>query len=139
MQWSKLVPELTVSNFENSLKFYTEVLGFDLAFSRAEPVFAYLDRDGIQLMLEEAPSSWSVGELTRPYGRGINFEIAWEDVTALRNKLVQLDYPLYRDLQDTWRDTGDTFSGAREFLIQDPDGYLLRFAQSLGERAKNSD
>lgn len=137
MQWSKLVPELTVSNFEESLKFYTEVLGFDLAFSRAEPVFAYLDRDGIQLMLEEAPSSWSVGKLTHPYGRGINFEIAWEDVTALRNKLVQLNYPLYRDLQDTWRDTGDTFSGAREFLIQDPDGYLLRFAQSLGELAKD--
>ncbi len=25
-------------------------------------------------------------------------------------------------------------TGARQFLVQDPDGYLLRFFQSLGQR-----
>lgn len=138
MQWSRLVPELTVSDFATSLTFYTERLGFSVAYLRGKPDFAYLDRDGIQIMLEEAPPSWPVGELTRPYGRGVNFEIAWYDVTQLRDKLVGQDYPLYRDLQDTWRETGDTLSGAREFLVQDPDGYLLRFAQPLGERAKEA-
>jgi catechol 2,3-dioxygenase-like lactoylglutathione lyase family enzyme len=136
MQWSRLAPELTVSDFAASLTFYTEVLGFSVAYVRGKPDFAYLDRDGIQIMLEEAPPSWPVGQLARPFGRGVNFEIAWDDATQLRDKLIGLHYPLYRDLQDSWRDTGETFSGAREFLIQDPDGYLLRFAQSLGERAK---
>ena len=106
MEWNKLVPELTVSNFRKSLEFYTQVLGFNLAYSRSEPVFAYLGLNGVQLMLEETPPSWPVAELTQPYGRGVNFEIAWVDVTQLRDKLVQLKYPLYRDIQDTWRDTG---------------------------------
>ncbi len=138
MQWAKLVPELTVSDLERSLHFYTQILGFTLAYSRAESNFAYLDRDGVQLMLEEAPPSWPVAELTEPFGRGVNFEIAWDDVTFLRNKLVNLQYPLYRDIKETWRETGDTINGSREFLIQDPDGYLLRFAEALGERPKKS-
>ena len=49
---------------------------------------------------------------------------------------MQLAYPLYRDIEESWRETGMTLSGAREFLIQDPDGYLLRFSQDLGEQAK---
>jgi len=137
VNWSRLVPELAVSNLETSIHFYTQILGFTLAYRRSEPVFAYLDLDGAQIMLEEAPSSWPVGELMRPYGRGVNFEIAHPDVAALRNTLVGLQYPLYRDIEETWRETGDTINGSREFLVQDPDGYLLRFAQPLGERAKN--
>ncbi|HAT7741725.1 TPA: VOC family protein, partial [Vibrio vulnificus] len=27
-------------------------------------------------------------------------------------------------------------SGQKEFLVQDPDGYLLRFSQYLGEKPK---
>lgn len=40
------------------------------------------------------------------------------------------------ELNQTWRN-GSEASGAgssREFLVQDPDGYLLRFSQSLGQR-----
>jgi hypothetical protein len=117
------------------------VLDFKLAFSRSnlygEPVFAYLDREGIQLMLEAAPSSWPVAELTKPYGRGINLQIEWPNVIELRDTLMRLAYPLYRDIEETWRETGTTLSGAREFLVQDPDGYLLRFSQDLGERIKD--
>lgn len=137
MEWSKLVPELAVSDFEVSLDFYTQVLGFQIAFSRSEPAFAYLDRDGIQLMLEEAPPGWLVAEMVKPFGRGINFEINWANVTQLRDKFVQLSYPLYRDIKETWRNTGNTVSGSREFLVQDPDGYLLRFSESIGEREKD--
>ncbi len=57
-------------------------------------------------------------------------------MTQLRDTLVQLAYPLYREIEESWRETGMTLSGAREFLVQDPDGYLLRFSQDLGERAK---
>jgi catechol 2,3-dioxygenase-like lactoylglutathione lyase family enzyme len=39
----KLVPELLVSNFVQSLKFYTEVLGFKQLYDRPEEAFAYLD------------------------------------------------------------------------------------------------
>ena len=36
-----------------------------------------------------------------------------------------------------WYDMGGgTQSGSSEFLVQDPDGYLLRFAEPLGERPR---
>ena len=131
-----MVPELTVSDFAASLEFYEEKLGFEVMFSRSESSpFAYLDLEGAQLMLEEFhQDAWNVAELQKPYGRGINLQIECSDVDRLRNSLANSAYPLYRETEDVWRETGDTFSGQREFLVQDPDGYLLRFSENLGER-----
>jgi hypothetical protein len=108
----------------------------EVLFSRSDSAdFAYLNFEGAQLMLEEFhPEAWNVAELEKPYGRGINLQIECSDTSQLRDGLASSDYPLYRDVEDAWRDTGDTLSGAREFLVQDPDGYLLRFSQYLGER-----
>ncbi len=92
MQWAKMVPELTVSDFHTSLDFYVKVLGFQLAYSRHDS-FAYLERYGVQLMLEQAPPTWPVAELVPPYGRGINLQMEWPDVTALRDHLVSLTKP----------------------------------------------
>ncbi len=41
-----------------------------------------------------------------------------------------------RERQENWYDEGNVLSGQREFLVQDPDGYLLRFTQYLGEKSK---
>lgn len=129
-----MVPELTVSNFAESLEFYSEYLGFKLAFSRTDEHFAYLDFEGAQLMIEEfREDGWNVGELQRPYGRGINFQIECSNVDELRNRVSRLGCAPYRETEDIWRETGDIVTGSREFLIQDPDGYLLRFSQHLGE------
>jgi len=129
MRWERLVPELSVSDFDVSLKFYVEVLEFSVLFER--PSFAYLEREGAQLMIESAEGAWLTGELAAPFGRGINLQIECEHSTAFRDRLVERGVPLWRDLQDAWRQTGDEMSGAREFLVQDPDGYLLRFAETL--------
>lgn len=132
-----MVPELTVSNFAESLEFYAAKLGFEVAFSRADPAFAYLDFEGAQLMIEEFhEGGWNVAGLTRPYGRGINLQIECSDAEGLRDRLAGSSYPLYREIGDEWYDTGDALAGQREFLVQDPDGYLLRFSQHLGERDK---
>ena len=41
---------------------------------------------------------------------------------------------LFADPAEHWYRQGQILLGRREFLVMDPDGYLLRFAQSLGER-----
>ena len=134
-----MVPELTVSDFDESLAFYTRGVGFDVAFSRAEPAFAYLDFEGVQLMISEFhEDGWNVGELTRPYGRGINLQIECSDVEGLREDLARSSYPLYLGIEEAWYETGDVLSGQLEFLGQDPDGYLLRFSEFLGERDKTT-
>jgi hypothetical protein len=43
-------------------------------------------------------------------------------------------YPLFAEPAEHWDRQGQILLGRREFLVMDPDGYLLRFAQSLGER-----
>ena len=49
-EWNKLVPELDVSDFARSLQFYTDVLGFEVLFTREN--FAYLELEDIQFMLQ---------------------------------------------------------------------------------------
>ena len=134
-----MVPELTVSDFDESLAFYTRGVGFEVAFSRAEPAFAYLDFEGAQLMISEFHhDGWNVGELARPYGRGINLQIECSDVEGLREDLARSSYPLYRGIEEGWYEKGDVLSGQREFLVQDRDGYLLRFSELLCEREKDT-
>lgn len=133
-----MVPELTVSDFAESLAFYADTLGFEVVFSRpGEAAFAYMDFEGAQLMLEEFhQDGWNVAGLKKPYGRGVNLQIECSDAGRLRDGLVGSEYPLYREVEDVWRGTGDVVTGSREFLVQDPDGYLLRFSQHLGESDK---
>ncbi|MEZ5374632.1 MAG: VOC family protein [Microthrixaceae bacterium] len=47
-----LVPELDVTDLDASLGFYTDVLGFDVVFQRRAERFTYLERDGMELMVE---------------------------------------------------------------------------------------
>ena len=78
--------------------------------------------------------SWKTAELEQPYGRGINFQIEIADVDSLYQKLADMGYPLFMEIEEKWYRTGDTMGGNRQFLIQDPDGYLLRFFTHLGDK-----
>ena len=136
MKWAALVPELYVTDFEKSLKFYTDVLGFEVAFSRPEERFAYLQLGKAQLMLEQfvEGESWQTGEMHYPLGRGINFEIVVDDVTVLLKRLEAANHPLKIPLEERWYRQDDVLNGQKQFLVMDPDGYLLRFVEVLGTR-----
>jgi len=132
---ARLVPELDCSALEASLSFYVGVLGFKLRYDLPEARFAYLEREGAELMLDElSPESWLTGEMTRPFGRGINFQIEVGDVAALREAVRAAGVAVYREIEDAWYRAENAYVGNRQFLVQDPDGYLLRFFQSLGQR-----
>ncbi len=133
--WAQLVPELNVSDIAASLRFWCDLLGFAVLFDRPEEGFAYLGRDGAEVMLEQlGPASWPVGEMVRPFGRGINLQIDVAAVQPMLDRLAAAAWPLYLPPQDRWYRAGDVENGQRQFLVQDPDGYLLRFAESLGRR-----
>ena len=134
MSAPKLVPELQCRDFDRSLAFYTQVLGFRIDFERPEDPFAYLDLDGAELMLELESETWATGERTYPYGRGLNLQIEVGDVAALYEAVKAAGHPIFVDLADSWYRMDEVETGNRQFLIQDPDGYLLRFFQDLGTR-----
>ncbi|MDC9589303.1 VOC family protein [Xenorhabdus sp. XENO-10] len=127
-----MVPELTVTDFPASLDFYQRILGFEILIQRKYPDFVYLGLGEAQLMLEAFHNSgWNTGELSKPLGRGINFQIEVDDVTPILENLKINKIELYRPLKDNYYNIGDTQACQREFLVQDPDGYLLRFSQYI--------
>jgi catechol 2,3-dioxygenase-like lactoylglutathione lyase family enzyme len=137
IDFQPLVPELVCADFRASLTFYRDLLGFTRLYGRGNPDFAYLERERAQLMLEqhESDGSWLTGPLERPFGRGLNLQIEASDLAPMLGALARAGWPLYRAPEEAWYRVEDRLEGQRQFLVQDPDGYLLRFCQALGSRA----
>jgi catechol 2,3-dioxygenase-like lactoylglutathione lyase family enzyme len=132
-----LVPELLVSDIDASLAFWVGLIGFRVAYSRPEEGFAYLQREAAAVMLEDLTRSrrtWQTGTIERPFGRGINFQIEVSDIAVPLAALRAKAWPLYIEPEERWYRVGDLETGQRQFLVQDPDGYLLRLWQPLGRR-----
>ncbi len=130
MKFARLVPELIVSDIGSSVEFYTRLLGFDVMFDRPEERFAYLDRQGAQLMLEQPTNrSFLLGDLQFPYGRGMNLQIDVDDLDVLYDSVVKAGGRVVLPLEEKWYRVGDDSFGQRQFVVADPDGYLLRFCQ----------
>ncbi len=133
MKFNALVPELYVLDFNKSLNFYTQLLGFTIEYQRTNPQFAFLSFGESQLMLEQEEHNpdWHTGTMEYPLGRGINLQIKTTNVQVLVQKLQQAHYPLKRGLQESWYSVKDKKVGYRQFLVMDPDGYLLRFSEPI--------
>lgn len=134
---SALVPELDVADLEASLGFYVKTLGFKVRYRRREDRFAYLEREGAELMLEEAEGPgrrFRTAPLVRPYGRGMNLQIACSNVARLHAKAVAAGGEVIIPLETRWYRAGAVEKGNRQFVVAEPDGYLLRFFQDLGPR-----
>ena len=134
MIFNKLIPEMSVTDIQISLHFYTEIIGFTIEYSRSEEKFYFLSLEGSQIMVEETNDHWWTGKLERPFGRGLNFQIEVSDVSVLIERLDEAGIALFRPLKESWYRGEGTEFGQIEFLVQDPDGYLLRFIQDIGER-----
>lgn len=127
-----MIPELSVSDFNKSIKFYVNLLGFKVEYKRDEDNFAFLSYCDIQIMLEKINEYWKAGVLEHPYGRGINFQFKIKNVTELYKRLEKEDYPIFVELEENWYRVNDYYYGLKEFLIIDPDGYVLRFSEEIG-------
>jgi catechol 2,3-dioxygenase-like lactoylglutathione lyase family enzyme len=137
----KLIPELDVDDLDRSLAFYVAVIGFSVVFSRPEDRFAYLDLDGVHLMLEELGGSgryFTNALLAPPYGRGVNFQIEVADVDALHERVRAAGFEVPIPIEDRWYRQDAIENGNRQFVVADPDGYLLRFFTDLGQRPASS-
>ena len=130
-----MVPELSVTNLEESLQFYLS-LDFTIRFRRDDPPFAYIEIGEAQMMLEQIhDGGWVTGKLEHPYGRGINFQIEVESAAKIESLAKEANLPFYRESKESWYEVGSgKKEGQIEFLLQDPDGYLIRFIEPLGTR-----
>ena len=135
LEFSKNIPELSVSNLANSLKLY-KTAGFKIEYERPENKFVFLSLGEIQFMLQEITDNdkWNVAPLSYPFGNGINFQLEVENLDEIYNSFKNSNYKIAFDIEENWYRQDSKLLGNKEFLIQDPDGYLLRFSEDLGEK-----
>ena len=120
--------ELCVSDFEQSITWFEQALGFRVV-ARDANEYAELSRGEtvLQLAAEDAPY-WEVerSRLLPPGQRGSGVEIVLlvEDIDAVYRQAQQARADIIRPLADyPWH--------MRQFWVRHPDGYLLRPAQRI--------
>ena len=131
-----LVPEISVFNVQKSLHFYTRILGFSILYQREEEGFAFLYLGQAQIMIDEIGKgrTWKTAQLDYPLGRGVNFQIQVNSIDPLLKKLKQNNVNLFLEVEEKWYRKNDIEVGNKQFLVKDPDCYLLRFTEDLGKR-----
>ena len=136
MKWNALVPELIVTDLEKSYYFWVNIFGFSVKYQRTEDKFIYLELNGVQFMLEELQGDqWVTGELNYPLGRGINFQLEVKQLDDILNRLHKAQWSIFSGLEERWYRAENVEHGQKQFLVQDPDGYLLRIIAVIGDRA----
>ncbi len=131
-----MIPELSVSDFRRSIHFYTKILGFKIKYKREEEGFALLCLGKSQLMIDQIDKgrTWKTGKFDHPLGRGINFQIEVQKIAPFLDSLQKNNIELFLEPEDKWYRKENTLLGNRQFLVQDPDGYLLRFFEDIGTK-----
>ncbi|MGO2149347.1 bleomycin resistance protein [Halomonas sp.] len=129
----KVVPEIYCTDIAESMSYFTQVLGFTIKYERPDEHFAYLSRDGVDLMLEGLSGDsrkWITGELNTPFGRGINFQWDVLNIDKLYSEvIVKSPDSIYLALESKNYQVGNEFVTQKQFIVQVPDGYLFRFCE----------
>lgn len=126
-----MLPEFRVADFERSKRFYLG-LGFKIFNERPEDKFMLIRMEEISLMIMQLTTdkdSWNgYAPMEYPLGRGMHIQMEVSDVDKLYARVKELKIPFFRDIMtNSYREQGKMLK-CKEFLIQDPDGYLLRFS-----------
>ena len=133
MKFSDVTPNLVVSSVERSLAFYRDVLGFAVTATvpdHAPLAFAWMQRDGVSVFLNSHQSvEEHAGLASRPIGGTATLFIVIEadDVAGGVDALFASIAPRAKLMMEP----KNQFYGMREFGIEDPDGYVIFFAQRI--------
>ncbi|MFN3319298.1 MAG: bleomycin resistance protein [Allorhizobium sp.] len=138
MKENALVPELAVSDWRASRAFYCDLIGFEVVYERPEEGFSFLRLGDAQLMIDQVGlgRTFELAEapLDRPFGRGVNLQIRVPHVRPVLDRLETAAVSLYLPLEEKWYRRDNHEVGNRQFVVTDPDGYLLRLFEDLGMR-----
>ena len=96
-------------------------------YERKEDKFCFLYLEDNQIMIEEINNNWNVGEMKYPFGNGINISMAVSDIDSFYESIISKKIVLFRKIKTSKYRVDDIIYEDKEFLLQDPDGYLLIF------------
>lgn len=121
MKFKRLTPLLWTENLQETLTFYTEILGFVCSEYNQEWQWAALHQNDVELMIakpNEHTAYEKIGFTGSFYFEVDDVDFLWEQ---LKNQ-VEIVYEL------------ETFDwGMKEFAIKDTNGYILQFGQNISD------
>jgi uncharacterized glyoxalase superfamily protein PhnB len=133
MNLTDVTPNLIVADMDRSLAFYRDVLGFTVVATvpdAAPFVFAWMQRGDVSVFLN-AREGVDLPELAaRPIGGTATIFI-----TVEADSVDAGVDAMFREVEGRARvvmPLKDQFYGMREFGMEDPDGYVIFFAQRIG-------
>ena len=117
-----IAPQLRTTDIRSSIEFYTEKLGFEVAFN-FEDFYAGIKAGDqtfhLKLVDEQDPSIPFVEE-----GGHLHLYFETDDVASLAERLKENGVALVKDVHDTdWQ--------TREIVLNDDQGHILYFGQPL--------
>ena len=122
----ELVPNMMVPSVDDAIRYYRDTLGFELAManpSEAPHEWAMLSHGGVSVMLQSRDSL--VAELPafadRAPGAGCTFFITMQGVEDYHRRVKDSAHVLVEPHKTPY--------GATEFVVEDPNGYVLYFAE----------
>lgn len=127
----KLVPELYCEDIEVTKKFYVDVFGFEVKYERVEEEFVYFTLNSVDIMAEGINGvgrRWLTGKMEKPFGRGVNFQWDVSEIDELYSR-VKASVPdsIFLEMETKEYQCADQVAVQKQFIVQDPDGYLFRF------------
>jgi uncharacterized glyoxalase superfamily protein PhnB len=127
MALNSLTPNLMVNDVEETLEYYTDILGFTVLMTVPEKGtldWAMVKRNDVVIMFQTKKSLTS--ELPRLQsekpGGGLTFYIKVDRITELHEELYNNEVEIISDLESTFYNT-------IEFSIADLNGYVLTFSE----------
>jgi uncharacterized glyoxalase superfamily protein PhnB len=126
--YTKLTPNLIVASVERSLAFYVDTLGFARGMTVPDQppfVFASVSSGGVEIFFNDVKAATDEypGFAGKPIGATATLYVETRGVDELHARLkskATIVMPLETK-----------FYGSREFAIEDPDGYVITFAERV--------
>jgi catechol 2,3-dioxygenase-like lactoylglutathione lyase family enzyme len=116
-------PQFLVDRLDEALTFYERRLGFSRDFVYAD-FYAGVSRDGAVIHLKCAPKL-EAERVHRRSGEHLDAYLVVSGLRALHDEFVGRGVPILKPL-------GERPWGTRDFYVEDPDGYILCFAEAGG-------
>jgi lactoylglutathione lyase len=133
MNFTDVTPNLLVSDIDRSASFYRDVLGFSVVTTVPDQspfVFVWVQRGGVSVFLNARERAQEDLPLWGSRSAGA---MSLFMILEAANTADGID-ALYQSLEPQATivmPIKDQFYGMREFGIQDPDGYVIFFAQRI--------
>jgi uncharacterized glyoxalase superfamily protein PhnB len=127
---TKLTPNLVVSNVDASLRFYEDVLGFDrsMTFPEQSPFrFATITSGPVKIFLSDRSA------VTKEDPRLSGLPVGGGNIMLIEVDGVDTVYTRIASVVNVVMSLRTQSFGMREFAIQDPDGYVITFAERVAK------